>query len=333
MTKKKTPAILTQPARVLEDSRGGAPFESLVITADRVVAASRARLCAWSRATGALDFARPLASGAYEGAEGRVTCRVFPGLERVAIARAGGSKIAGDYTSVSMWKVRTAGEDEEIGSDDFPGGVGSLHASPDGKYLAVHAFVPRANGHYAWVCEDDTTKIARFPSFERRRDESMFDRLSREASAPCGKIAGVAIADDALAIAEAGVVKVLALPGLEPRWEAALRGAGSMAFGPGGRLAVTTSQGKVRAFDPDGAQLWETRVGRSSIPWIVWSPSGDTVFAAAANAALSGVDGSPLAVVSTGLSIVATSPGGEQLATASYDEPGVVRLWDVPGIG
>lgn len=333
MASRKTPAILTQPARVFEDSRRDAPFESLVVTADCVVAASRARLCAWSRATGEIELARPLAAGAYEGAERRVTCRVFPGLDRVAIAAAGGSKISGDYASVSTWKVRSAGEDEEIGSDDFPGGVGSLDASPDGKYLAVHAFVPRANGHYAWICENDTTKIARFPSFERRRDESMFDRLSREASASCGKIAGVAITDDAFAIAEAGVVKVFALPSLEPRWEAALRGAGSMAFGPGGRVAVTTSQGKVRAFDRDGAQLWETKVGRSSIPWIVWSPSGDTVFAASANAALSGVDGSPLAVVSTGFSIVATSPGGDQIATASYDEPGVVRLWDVPGIG
>jgi PQQ-like domain len=323
--KKTTPQQLTQPSKLLVDPEAQSPFGSLDVSGEQVAAVTEgepARLSVFSRTTGALLEARDLLSSG--------TPRLLPGAQAVAFARRGATKVSGDYSGFALEPRVPRPGISSYSVDDFPGVI-SIVGAPNGAHLALSGFVPIKLAHYVWLCDAEGNRLTRIPSFEVGPVEPFFERLVRESAAPCIPMGGIALHDDALAVAVNGKVQVFAVPSLELRWEAPLRGATPLAFSPRGDLLVKTSVGRLVAFDAQGTQRWEARFGRNSMaPAAAWSADGRVVLVTGVNTLLDGATGNQLAYVRTSSFAVALSADGRQAMTAPREAKGTIEVWDLP---
>jgi hypothetical protein len=311
--------MLSLPNRTLACSTAAGPFESVAILKDTVVGVSAKRLVSWSRKSGALLTDRTLP------VEGSPTLSLTGNT--LVIASPGGSKMSGDYTSVSTWRV---GEDsfEQLGADDVVGRLRAVCFSPGETRIAWSSFQVDRNGHHRLVCDLDLRRVGRYPAFDFGPSEPFSERLARESEAPFAKTGGVALSEDAMAIAEKGIVQVIELPSLAIRWEAPLVGAEALRFGPDGTLYATTSKGLVAAYDGAGVQRWKSVGGRTSIPWL--AAGGGIVTVAGGNSVIEAATGTVRAWLSTSLSAMAIAEGGREVATAPLDRASIVELWTLP---
>ncbi|AKT39223.1 hypothetical protein [Chondromyces crocatus] len=312
---------LSTPTLTLTDPAPGPAFTSLVVTADRVAAASFSRVCIWSR-----DGGLPIATHEIPLSEGTAT--LFPTLDAVVTRKRGGSKVSGDFDSVATWSL--LGTVQEIGSDDFPGTVFRIDVAPDGQHLAVAGRVKYGPQRgYVWRCRRDVTKHARFPAFAGPSVESMWERLVAETRAPLAPLNGMAMNADVLLFAGGGTLRQLDLPDLRERWSAPMRGVDSaVALGPENQVVAANTQTKLIACDAQGAPLWTAKTQPAAVTRLLWSPKGDVIVTDRLTVH-SALDGSPRLHLASESSTVAVSPDGRVVATAPYGTPGIVHLWDV----
>jgi hypothetical protein len=323
--KKKSTPYLTQPSQRLVDPGARGLIGSIRILGEQVAAVTisePARLSVFSRATGALVEARDLVSSGHP--------HLLPGADAVAFARRGPSKVSGDYSGFALEPRALRPGVSSYSVDDFPGVI-SIVGAPSGAHLAVLGFVPLKLAHYVWLCDAEGTRMVRIPSFDVGPIEPFYERLVRESAAPCIRMSGGALHDDALAVGITGKVQVFAVPSLELRWETELRGASPLAFSPQGDLLVWTSTGRLSAFDAEGKLRWDARFGRNSMASsAAWSADGRSVLVSGLHMVFDGATGAQLASLATSSSAVALSADGRQAMTGSTEANGAIEGWDLP---
>ena len=323
--KKKSTPYLTQPSKRLVDPGARGLIGSIRVIGEQVAAVTisePARLSIFSRATGALVEARDLVSSGHP--------HLLPRAEAVAFAHRGASKVSGDYSGFALEPRAPRPGVSDYSIDDFPGVI-SVVGAPNGAHLALLGFVPLKLAHYVWLCNAEGSRMARIPSFDVGPIEPFYERLIRESAAPCVRMSGVALHDDALAVGVTGKIQVFAVPSLELRWETELRGASPLAFSPQGDLLVWTSTGRLSAFDAQGTQRWDARFGRNSMASsAAWSADGRAVLVSGLHTVFDGATGAQLASLGTSASAVALSADGRQAMTGSPEAKGTIEVWDLP---
>ena len=215
----------------------------------------------------------------------------------LVLARRGGSKLSGDFSSVGHYRVTDVGIDDLGWSEDLPRPVLSL--SPDGSRVAFHSSTAGSGGSLSLGLVGPALRHPPLPP----HGETLGDRQAAEASVPKGKVTSAACSNEATYVFEAK--RGLCFPAHDAAQvtELDLKGVETCRVLPSGDLVTVDKSGKIRRSGPRGAKVWEPKARGSKLVLAV-SPDGRFVysgwlFSADTGAAVGQVEGI------TGLSLAA----------------------------
>ena len=179
----------------------------------------------------------------------------------LVLARRGGSKLSGDFSSVGHYRVTDVGIDDLGWSEDLPRPVLSL--SPDGSRVAFHSSTAGSGGSLSRGLVGPALRHPPLPP----HGETLGDRQAAEASVPKGKVTSAACSNEATYVFEAK--RGLCFPAHDAAQvtELDLKGVETCRVLPSGDLVTVDKSGKIRRSGPRGAKVWEPKPAEASSSW------------------------------------------------------------------